>query len=204
MSDQQEIPTLLMGYTYFLNNRHNSYINIGFDSYTLDRRIILFKNHQFMDLPQAEWNTLINNRQAISEFFYNNQITEIVAEKNAQVLWKLCRRKEGRTLTAVHSSSKRITISAEEWLPLNAFINFLNAVNNWATEFQQYLKSYYSEYLRKCLSSGMLHLPADKFFMINMYNVTCNYSRLFAELPIISKIRLSADFHAASAYDTTG
>lgn len=203
MSESQDVPTLLLGYTYFLNDKHNSYINIGFDSQTLKQRIILFKNYQFIDLSQAEWMALIIHRGQISEFFYNNAASEIVSEKSSSVIWKLSRRKEGRVLVAVHTTNKRIAITAEEWLQLNSFLNFLNSVSDWAIDFQQHLKSYYSEYLRKCIKERVLHLPTEKFFMISSYNITCNYSRLFAELPVLSATKLLADFHIASNVDTT-
>lgn len=201
MTDSQDVPTLLLGYTYFLNNKHNSYINIGFDSETLNQRIILFKNQQYLDLSQAEWQALITYRCQISDFFYNNTASEIAPENKSHVTWKLSRRKEGRVLLAVDVTNKRITISSEEWMQLNAFLNFLNSVNVWAIDFQRHLKSYYSEYLRKCIKEGMLHLPTEKFFMICSYNITCNYSRLFAELPVISATKLASDFHVASNID---
>ena len=201
MINSAEIPTLLLGYTYFLNNKHNSYINIGFDSMTLDRRIILFKNNQFIDLFQADWDALMNHRGGISQFFYNNIATEIVSVGYSPVTWKLTRRKEGRVLNAVHETNKRITISVEEWQKLNSSLDFLNSVNIWAQNFQQQIRNYYSEYIRKCIKERTLHLTSDKFFMMNVYNITCNYGRLFAEIPVIASSKLTADFHQAVTID---
>ena len=193
--DPQDVPTLLLSYTYFLNSRHNSYINIGFDANTFNAKIILFRNNQWFELTPADWHSLLKSRQNICEFFSNNVIQELASGGIQHITWKLTRRKEGRSLVAVHFSNKRILISQDEWTLLNGFLEFLNNVFCWATDYQQYLKQYYAAYLAKCLEFGTRQLPSDKFFMLSSFNLTCNYSRLFAELPNISRNKLIADIH---------
>ena len=198
MTEQFEVPTLLLGYTYFLNEKHNAYLNMGFDSMTLKHRIILFKNNQFVEIEKSDWITLLASREKITDFFYNNTLFEINSTLNSSLKWKLSRRKEGRILSAVHLSGKRISICFDEWTLLCEFSDFLNSVFLWILNFEPNIKIYYTEYLHKCIEMGTLHLPADKFFILS----SCNFSRLFAELPVLSKIKLQIDHHLAVNRDT--
>lgn len=195
------VPNLLLSHTYFLNDQHTCYVNIGYDINTFKTTIILFKNTVFHILSSDAWTTAVfNNLQTIkSHFSCENNISFAELPKttgNCDV--KLtCRNNERRIMFT--SGGKKIVLNSKEWEHCASLSSFLQSIIIWSEAVWTDVANYYSLYLVKCFDRKTHALQIQDFFIppVTGYNYF-NYSRLFNEIPVLCRHKLINDFYVCT------
>lgn len=199
------VPELLLSYTYFLNDQHSCYICIGFDIETFKLKIILFKNTIFLMLCYQDWKNITNNIELIKKHFelgnyaLENPVYGELPKAVGFCTIKLSQRNNEKCLTVVSGDGlkKIIIITQSEWEHLYELYPFLNSVISWYNKVESEVESYYNIYVSKCFEKKKIQLAYEDFFIPNQaegYNYY-NYSRLFSEIPILCKSKLSNDYY---------
>lgn len=196
------VPDLLLSYTYFLNTQECSFISIGYDAISFDVRVILYKKSTCQTWTWSDWYSFYNNINIIWPHFNStyNFSKDLSVTTSGDVKLNVTSINDEKFLLSVQGS-KIIRIDHAEWDKLHSMAPFLNAV------FQRYLESwaeieaYYNKYLEKCLELNIPKLSSNDFFVpITLLFKNCNYSRLFHEIPLLSKSKLLNDFYTKLNY----
>lgn len=187
------IPNLLLSHTYFLNDQHTCYLNIGYDVNTFETTIILFKNTMFHKLSAEMWTTTIfNNLSTINNHFScenNISFAELPKMEGNCDVKLTCRNNERRIMFT--SGGKKIVLNSKEWERCSSLSSFLQSIIIWSEAVWTDVANYYYLYVAKCFDRGTHSLQIQDFFIppVTGYNYF-NYSRLFNEIPVLCKQKI--------------
>lgn len=195
---RQPVPDLLLSYVYFLNEYKTSAIIIGYDAEIFTPKMILLKGKEYQTLSWDDWHFFYNYCYTIHQYF-----KEMDSEKNSNLVneksqrFRLAIYNQEKHLIFIENTSK-IRLNTCEWERLWDLAPLLHSMFSWYMLTSKEVGSYYSLYLNKCILQNCTKLDYKDFFTpLAENNSYCNYSRLFNELPILSKNKLINDLYSA-------
>lgn len=169
---------LLLSYTYFLNKSHTLKISVGFDCETFEASCIFHRiGKRKIVLKYHEWN----------KFYY-----QFNAKLNMQMI-KDIKESLHHGLRSVNGQS--ISINKEEAELFYNLNDFIEAVMTQYKSAELNVKEYVVEYLKLCDEQKVLRLQKEIYIPIQRFNVQCNYSRLFFEIPVMLKQKICNNLH---------
>lgn len=194
---RQPVPDLLLSYVYFLNEFKTASIIIGYDSEMFEPKMLLLKGTEYLTLSWDDWHLFYNNISTIQQFFEGDQSEKIAKSVNDKGRkFKLAFTNLEKRLIFTENSSK-IKLKTCEWEKLWALAPLLHSIFSWYVLTGKEISSYYTLYLNKCILQNCSKLDYKDFFTpMQENNNYCNYSRLFNELPILSKKKLINDLYS--------
>lgn len=191
------VPELLLAYTYFLSANHSSHITVGYDSQNFNMKIILYKNGVYEEIDWDNWFVLFMNKDSIQNYFeglYAVNFLEL-PKVNEECILKLSHRNNEKCLI-FNQIKKKIILDKHEWSKLSTLIPFLHTIVYWYLNNWKEIESFYLRYLTKCIEKNAFKLQSQEFFVEDEILGSFNTSRLFNELPVISRKKLLDDIYA--------
>jgi hypothetical protein len=169
--------SLLLAYTYFLNNQQTCKVIFGFDVNTY-QAVIIFQRNNFAPLMLNfdEWTHFFNiqKEETSTDEIHNNREALVEPLHNLEF-----------------SSVKTFTLKQNEYEIMEKMINFINAVMIYNCNAQGTVKEYIESYIAKCIERNIHELPyEDCYIPMQISFIHCNYSRLFYEIPIFLKNKI--------------
>lgn len=195
------VPDLLLAYTYFLNEQHTCYINVGYniDDFTLN--VCLYKNGVFHILYFGEWSLLNANMITIKHHISSEdtgiEYIELPKLDTSTISFKLSHRKFEKCLIISGTNSKKIILNVKECEKLCELIPYLTSMVNWYAVTGNEIKNFYRQYLERCIERGLFKLSWTDFFLTDQQTgfTYYNYSRLFNEIPVLCKNKIIFDYN---------
>lgn len=175
---------LLLAYTYFLNEQHTCYTTCGFDPDTFEGKMLLYKDFKYISLDQTDWivilETLYGNKENTEDF------------KDTQSCYELSKTgKDGEKTLTLTSGPKSIVLNQAELVYLQEMSLFLISVLKWCATITPEIKQYFNMYVKKCIANNTYSLLSTDYFLpLKINNYSCNYSRLFNEIPVLCAIKI--------------
>lgn len=186
-----KVPELLLAYTYFLNNNHSSHISIGYDNENFHMKIILYKNSVYEEFNWDDWFNIFLNKSTIQNHFddiYSVDFVEL-PKSTGKCSFKLSVRNNAKCLISM-DGVKKIVLDESEWQKLFSLIPFIHSIAYWYSNNWSEIHVFYLRYLKRCMEKNTFKLQAHEFFVENETFESFNTSRLFNEIPTISKRKL--------------
>lgn len=213
------LPTLLLQYSYYLNNNATKCVNIGLDTFTFAPRMILFNPTQQkgVHLTSAEWTHLHTTYQDGCDFLTYKTNTAWFSTPNISIK-SYTSNTNVRLIKLQNKSSgcRKVSLNFIEWENLKRLTTYLNQLMNKFIEISPAVAEYYELYLQQCRTLGKAQLTYENYFTTTARtghdndNVSVppafNSHRLFTEIPIVCGERLFDDVHGLRSYltdDTT-
>lgn len=192
----EKVPSLLLSYSYFLNEKHTSYISVGYDAETFKLKILFYKNTNFQVLEWCDWINIYNNINIINNFFANPNKTRMIDLSRDDCNFKLSSRNHEKCwIIDGKTRGNKLIFNEREWERFHQLSTYLNSIISWCHVFWIEIENYYRIYANKCIDLNVPTLSADEFFVpYQMINNYCNYSRLFNEIPVLCSRKLSSDY----------
>lgn len=168
MEEYNTNKTLLLAYTYFLNKEHTLAVSTGFDSESC-KTSILFQR-------------IYNNQTSF--YKYNYDEWKKLNKLSMKYLYD-------KTCSNAESAQKFFIFNEEEEGNLHNISDFINSVITYNKSAEDFVKAYVTKYINTCMEKQQLKLQNEIYMPHGYYNVQCNYSRLFFEIPIMLKEKIS-------------
>jgi hypothetical protein len=197
-------PSLLLAYTYFLNDDHTSYVSVGYSCIDFNPKIIICSNSNsiksskgscYVEFNFSDWIHFNNNNlQIINKFFMNEG--EYKIPKSKSVHCKLLTKQGIKYLVL----NRHVFINSDNWNNLFDISTFLTSLITFCNNVWREIEFYYQAYLEKCKLHHVYQLTFNDYFA--PFVSYCNYSRLFNEIPIICKTRLINEISNSHDYSS--
>lgn len=192
-----DVPDLLLSYTYFLNANHSSHISVGYDNQNFTMKIIIYKNNVYEELGWENWFVLFLNKETIQNHFedlYGVDFVELPKVNGLNTL-KLSFRNNEKCLIIIQNK-KKIVLFKNEWWKLYGLSSFFHSIVYWYLNNWSQIETFYYRYLNKCIEKNTFKLQSHEFFVGDETLTSFNVSRLFYELPVISRKKLLDDIYS--------
>lgn len=194
------IPDLLLSYVYFLNEYKTASVVIGYDAEVFTPKMILIKGKEYQSLSWDDWQSFYNCIGYIHQFFEESISVEyvnmMVQNNNKNKRFKLSVHNQEKNLNFIDGPSKVKLNNHGEWERLWSLAPLLHSIFSWYMLAFEEIGDYYNLYLNKCVLQNCSKLDYKDFFTpMHKNNKYCNYSRLFNEIPILSKNKLIKDLY---------
>lgn len=189
----QELPILLCQYTYFLNKIANKVLFIGFDSTTFRPVIQLLSldNNQRLCFSFHEWACVSACMKYCIKFLKGSSDIAWYSSQNL-VIESFVRNDERLIkISNLDAANSVIELNLEEFENLDSYSPFLSRIFKHYNEHWFDVEVYYRTYVLKCLSVNKCELDITEYF--TPANRCLNYFRIFNEIPIICKNKLTVD-----------
>lgn len=174
---------LLLAYTYFIDNKHEKYVSIGYNIVDFKPCVILHHiGNACVTLDTIQWlNIFIAKNNTITAILSSSEVVNIDGD-----------------FIIVNGNEKTVQINDVvvtklEWDLLQFFIDYTHSVLFWCKHATKYVHEFYNKYLEKCIEKNVLQLDVADYFTPTDLNSKCNFSRLFYEFPILCKEKLIID-----------
>lgn len=182
-------PTLLLNYTYFLNEEKNAYISIGFDVNDFESKIIIFKNKKYIPFRWNDWRHLYSNASIIDAHFKTQNKIEIENIYGA-VEMKLKNRKNQKE---VSFGLKNVALNTAEWDVLQTLLVYFSEIMKWNKTCEKRVSEYYTSYVNECVRCNTISISSSQV-LHSENNKSFNERRLHIEIPILMKEKLMNDY----------
>lgn len=189
----QELPILLCQYTYFLNKAATKVLFIGFDSSTFRPviHLLAFNNNQRLCFSFHEWACVnacmkycikfLKGSSDIAWYSSQNLVIESLSRNNKRFI----------KISNLDVLNSVIELDVEEFENLELYSQFLSRIFKHYNEYWFDVEVYYRTYVLKCLSGNKGELDITEYFTPN--NRSLNYFRLFNEIPVVCRSKLTSD-----------
>lgn len=189
----QETPSLLCQYTYFLNKQSEKALLNGFDTTTFKPSIYivsLLKKDKIV-FSSDEWACIVacikycikflNGSSDVAWYSSNSIVIESLSVDGERLI----------KITNFDSVGSSITLNHEELEKIDQLSTFLSRIVKHYCAYWYDLEVYYRTYVLKCVSSNKKRLDDVDYFSPG--NRCLNYFRIFNEIPIMCSHKLLTD-----------
>lgn len=189
----QEIPSLLCQYTYFLNKHANKVLLIGFDTTTFKPVISLasLAKKKKIVFSSEEWACVVScikyclkylkGSSDVAWYSSNSLVIESITIDNERLV----------KITNFDLADSSITLNLEELNKIDQLSSFLTRIIKHYVQFCYDLEVYYRTYVLNCVTSNKTSLDQSEYFSPG--NRCLNYFRIFNEIPIMCGHKLKTD-----------
>lgn len=180
---------LLLAYTYYLNSTNLCKVIIGFNTETFEPELVFYRvGISAVKLNSQEWNFYYQRFKEVEEkrLFNESQIPEDIEE---YLIINFTKKHTLRFGDA--EASKKFVLWKSEWSTFEPMIEFINCVMEHNVDTSNSVKDYFKLYTSKCIENNAVQLYKDSHFNPVQMDKNFNFSRLFYEIPLLSKKKLS-------------
>lgn len=195
---------LLLANTYFLNNRWNKSITVGYSPETFDTQM-LFMNADTgkkIFLSTFEWCGIYVSMQRITKIVQtaSNALVEMalgMKKQTDQIRHNLKTspsvsfiiQADGKDdveiiMNVARESKVNFNFTFGEWFEFFGLAEFLNNTVNHHRVSSSVVAAYFEQYVEKCIENQYRSLDSSDFFVPQTPWSIANYSRLFHEFPL--------------------
>lgn len=202
------LPSLLLQYSYYLNQDATKCVNIGIDSYTFEARMILFSPtlRKGIHLSPTEWTYVHNSYQDVHDFLtYKKE--RVWFSTNSLAMRSFTTNTCVRMVKLRNNPTpcRKIILNYMEWESLKKITPYLSTLMAKFTEIAPFIADYYRAYLHRCKALTKDPLTNEDYFVPESEGPSLfNSYRLFNEIPIISEEKLTDDLYGLRGYLTIG
>lgn len=192
-------PTLLLSYTYPLNNNWSKIISTGFNHEDNFEACVILNDcmEDSIMLSTLDWYSIFVKFEKINKtidlMISKQELTERVKQhvrvsQNLDVL--IMKDHDGVVkiqLQRKDGSKSYITLLYDEYIAFYALSEFIHLVLTYNRSCTSFINMYFSSYVKKCLELNCNFLTSQHYFTPSNYSGmdSINYSRLFYELPVL-------------------
>lgn len=156
---------MLLAYTYFLNEAHTVKIVVGFHTELLEATISLHRiGKKLIFINYEDW----------LEFY---QQFHLHPKNKVSCLQFGIKARKPRSFV----------LRDEEIDKFRNLFDFIHLVMVYNKNAEGCVKDYVRKYIRTCVENQQNILKDEIYIPLNRFNVQCNYSRLFYEIPFLLK-----------------
>lgn len=202
------LPSLLLQYSYYLNQDATKCVNVGIDPYTFEPRIILFSPtaRKGVHLSATEWSYIHNSYQDVRDFLtYKKE--RVWLSTNNLALKSITSKTSMRLLRLQNNPSpcRKINLTFVEWENLKKISQYLSTLLGKFEEISPFVAEYYRAYLHRCRALSKDPLSSDDYFVPEQEGpLLFNSFRLFNEIAIVAEEKLTDDLYGLRGYLTLG
>lgn len=198
----QLFPNLLLAYTHFLNG-FDKHISIGYNADTFQPAVNITHNPiSTIALTTLDWMHLRTNAKEISNCFsYKNSVYFKCDSISISVIHSS--HNDENTLIFQHLTNTLncITLNELEWMLIIDLLDLYISIYDYCTLYTSNIKFYYEQYVQHCYNTPNCQLYTSDYFIIeDKSKITFNQLRLFYEIPIYCKNKLSLDVKLYKLY----
>lgn len=198
----QLIPNLLLAYTHFLSG-YNKNISIGYHTETFQPVINITHNPiSTISLTSLDWMHLLANVNVISKCFACKSSTYIKCDSIAISIIHSSHNDENIIIFQnLTNTSNCITLTELDWMQIIGLLDLYKSMYDWFTLYASNIMCYYEEYIKHCSNKPDCKLlTTDYFILEDKSKITFNQLRLFYEIPLICKDKLTLDIKLYKLY----
>lgn len=189
----QELPSLLCQYTYFLNKHFTKVLLTGFDTTTFKPTIYLasLTTKNKIVFSNEEWACVIaclkycvkflNGSSDVAWYSSNSLVIESISVDGERLI----------KITNFNITDSSFTLNLEELEKIEQLSAFLTRIIKHYCQYWYDLEVYYRTYVLKCISNNSRSLDDSDYFSPG--NRCLNYFRIFHEIPIMCNHKLLTD-----------
>lgn len=172
--------TLLLNYTYYLDECHNRKVIVGFDPQTLKAKIVFHLHGRFP--VYTDYIGWVSAYSFLSNLQHKLPIKDDMCSANDKV-------KEPEEQYKIPIGDGSITLHKSELSKLYDMIEMLNVVMFHYNNATDSVKEYYKKYCERCMEKNVFKLTTEDFFLPSKTSYSyVNYTRLFYEISFICNI----------------
>lgn len=197
-------PALLLQYTYYLNNQGTKCVTIGLDTITFEPRMIIHSTTQRtgVHLSQVEWTYLHTSYKSVYDFLVCKKDVTFLTAYNF-VLKSILTKNKKRFIKLKNNPNptRQVTLDFAEWVNLGNLTNYLCVLMTKFIEISPFVVEYYNLYLQQSRALKKDPLTSEDYFMPELADrPQFNTYRLFNEIPLVCREKLTNDLYGCRGY----
>lgn len=189
MLSASKVPSLLLSYTYFINDKKTAFVSVGFDTQDLTPKVILCNQKKHLLFHWNDWQHFFTNAGTIDQFF---QAKERIPIENIYGAVEI-KLKEKRGKKEVVFGLKKVTLNEIEWHVFFGMHHYINDVMRWYNAHGNSVSAYYLAYIDECVKQGTCSIDQNNILSVEGVN-NFNVKRLHTEIPVLLKENLAEHF----------